>query len=159
MALLERLQGLQAGLVFVHLAVLALVAVLLDQLLLAGDLAGANLSLLGDPQVALVALTGIGGVTATERRQTSIAQLPDPRGRGVEECAVVRSHHQGAVAPAEVVLEPLHCPKVQMVRRLVEQEQFRVGEQQPGQSRAGLLAAGEEGRSAIPLVALEAESG
>ena len=31
--------------------------------------------------------------------------------------------------------------------------------QQPGQSRAGLLAAGEEGRSAIPLVALEAESG
>ena len=62
-------------------------------------------------------------------------------------------------AAAEVLLEPLDRPDVEVVRRLVEQEQVRVGDDEPGEGRARLLAAGDRRRRPRPLVAREAEAG
>ncbi len=143
----------------VHLAVLALVAVLLNQLLLAGDLAGASLGFGGRAQVALLALARVGCVAAPKRRELSIAQLPDTSHGGIQKGSVVRSDDQAAVAPPEVVLQPLQGAEVEVVRRLVKQQQLRIGEQQPGQDGSSLFAAGQEGRRSIPLAPLEAEAG
>jgi hypothetical protein len=88
----------QPRLVLVHLRVLALVPVDLDQGLLARDLAGPVMRLLGRAQVTLLALAGIGRVVAAERREVAITQLPDAVDRGVEEGAVVRSHEEAPVA-------------------------------------------------------------
>ncbi len=124
-----------------HLRELALVPVQLNELPFARDPTRPILGLSGRQEVALLALAGISRVAATERRQLPVAQLPDARHRGVQEGAVVRGHDQAAVAPAEGFLEPLESPQVKMVRGLIQQQQLRVGEEQPGQRGAGLLAA------------------
>ena len=105
----------------VHLAVLALVAVLLDQLHLTVDLARACLRLVGRPQVAFLALAGVTRVAAAERRQAPIAQLPHPRHGCVEEGAVVRRDDQAAVAPAEMLFQPLQRPQIEVIGRLVKE--------------------------------------
>ena len=66
---------------------------------------------------------------------------------------------QRAVAPAEVLLEPLDRADVEVVRRLVEQQQVRLGDHEPGERRPGLLAAGQRRRRLRPLVAGEPEAG
>ena len=73
----------------VHLRELALVAVQLHELPLAGNLAGPVLRFVDGPDVAFLALAGVGGVAATERRQASIAHLPHPVHSCVQEGAVV----------------------------------------------------------------------
>ena len=62
-------------------------------------------------------------------------------------------------APAEVLLEPFERVEVEVVGRLVEEQQVRVGDDQPGQRRPRLLAAGQRRRRLGPLVAGEAEPG
>ena len=66
---------------------------------------------------------------------------------------------QRPAPPAEVLLEPFERVEVEVVGRLVEQQQVRIGDDQPGQRRARLLAAGQRGRRLGPLVAGEAEAG
>ena len=79
-------QRLETSLVLVHLGELALVAVQLDQLPLAGDLAGAVLGLLRGPQVALLALAGVArsscrGTASTADRAAPRRGSPSRRGR------------------------------------------------------------------------------
>ncbi len=153
-----RLEPLEARLVLVHLAELAMAPVALDELALALDRLGLGLGILGGPGVALVALAVVRAVVAAERRQPAVAQLPDPRDRGVEEGAVVRRDEQRAGPAPEVVLEPLEGVEVQVVRGFVEEEQVRVGDDEPGERRARLLPAGQGAWRLGPLVAGEAEA-
>ena len=143
----------------VHLAELAMAPVALDELLLAGDLLGLRLDVLDRPRVALDALAVVGAVVAAERRQAPVAQLPDPGDGRVEERPVVRRDEQRAAPAPEVLLEPFERVEVEVVRRLVEEQQVRVGDDQPGQRRPGLLAARQRRRRLRPLVAGEPETG
>ena len=85
-----REQPLEAGLVLVHLRDLAVAPVGLDELALPGDLLLVGVRGLGRERVALLALAVVRRVVAAERGQLPVAELPDPRHRGVQERAVVR---------------------------------------------------------------------
>ena len=152
-----RLEPLEPRLVLVHLGELAMAAIALDELLLAGDLLGLGRDVLECPGVALLALAVVGGVVAAERGQPAVAEFPDPVDGRVEEGPVVRRDQQRAGALAQVVLQPLEGVEVEVVGRLVEQEQVGVRDDQAGQRRAGLLAAGHRGRRLGPLGAVEPE--
>ena len=147
------LQPLEPCLVLVHLRELALAAVALDQLPLARDLPGLDGRVLRGALVALDALAVEGAVVAPERGQAPIAQLPDPLDRSVEECAVVGGDEQGAGPPAEVLLEPLERADVEVVRRLVEEQQVGVRDDEPGERGARLLATGQRRGRTADLVA------
>ena len=143
----------------VHLAELAVAPVALDELLLAGDLLGLRLDVLDRPGVALDALAVIGAVVAAERRQAPVAQLPDAGDGRIEEGPVVRRDEQRAGPPPEVLLEPFERVEVEVVRRFVEEQQVRIGDDQPRQRRPGLLAARQRRRRLRPLVPREPEPG
>ena len=66
---------------------------------------------------------------------------------------------QRAVPSPEVLLEPLDRPDVEVVRRLVEEQQVRVRDHEPGERRPRLLAARQRRRRPAPLVAREPEAG
>ena len=68
-------------------------------------------------------------------------------------------HEERAGASPEVLLDPLEGVEVEVVRRLVEEQQVRVGDDEARQGRAGLLAAGHRDRRPRPLVPGEAEAG
>ena len=73
----------------------------------------------------------------------SAVELEDPLGDVVEEVAVVGDGDHRARVLVEEALEPLDGLGVEVVGRLVEQQQVGVLEQQPGERHAALLAAGE----------------
>ena len=137
---------------FVHLAELAMAPVALDELPLALDLVGLGVGVLDGPRVALLALAVVGAVVAAEDRQAPVAQLPDARHGRIEERPVVRRDEQRPGPPAEVVLEPLERVEVEVVRRLVEQQQVRIGDDQPSERGPRLLAARQPGRRLGPFV-------
>ena len=132
-------------------------AVALHEFAFARDLLGVRVRFLRRALVALRALAVVGGVVAAERGQLPVAQLPDARHGRVEECPVVRCHEQRARPALEVDLEPLERVDVEVVRRLVEQEQVGVGDHETGQRGPRLLAAGHCRRRLRPLAAREAE--
>ena len=70
-------------------------------------------------------------------------ELQRPLRDVVEEVAVVRHQHDAAGIVLEVALQPGHRLRVQMVGRLVQQQDVGLGQQQLGQRHAPLLAAGE----------------
>ena len=51
-------------------------------------------------------------------------ELEDPAGHVVQEVPVVRDRHHSARVLLQVLLKPLHALRVQVVGRLVEQEQI-----------------------------------
>ena len=57
------------------------------------------------------------------------------RAYGVEELARVADHQQRLGPAHQVVLQPKHCVQVQVVRRLVQQEQIRLHEQRPARGK------------------------
>ena len=79
--------------------------------------------------------------------------------RCVEQVAVVADHDHGARIARDVVLEPERAFEIEIVGRLVEQQQIRLGEQGGGERYPHAPAAGE-GRGRTPLRSvIEAEAG
>jgi hypothetical protein len=72
-------------------------------------------------------------------------ELENPLRRVVEEVAVVRHRHHRALVFLEEAFQPRHRLGVQVVGRLVEQQQIRRLEQQPAERHATPLAARERG--------------
>ena len=70
-------------------------------------------------------------------------ELENPARHVVEKIAVVRDGDDGAFVLLEVLLEPLHGFGIEMVRRLVEQQDVRFLNHQPTQSHPPLLPARE----------------
>ena len=85
-------------------------------------------------------------VVAGERDPAAAVELEDPLRDVVEEVAVVGDGDDRARVLVEEALEPLDRLGVEVVGRLVEQQQVGVLEQQPGERDAALLAAGERRR-------------
>ena len=72
-------------------------------------------------------------------------ELEDPLGDVVEEVAVVGDRDDRARVLLQEALQPVDRLGVEVVGRLVEQQQVGVAEEQAGERHAALLAAGERG--------------
>ena len=82
-------------------------------------------------------------VVALERDPATAVELEDPLGDVVEEVAVVGDRDDGARVLLQEAFEPVDRLGVEVVGRLVEQQQVGVAEEQPGERHAALLAAGD----------------
>jgi hypothetical protein len=58
-----------------------------------------------------------------------VLDLDDPRARDLEEVAIVRDEHERARERAEPSLEPLDRVRVEVIRRLVEEQEIRAAEE------------------------------
>ena len=92
---------------------------------------------------ALLLLLEPGRVVAFPGNARAAIELEDPAGDVVEEVAIVGDRDDGARIVLEEALEPGDRFGIEMVRRLVEQEQVGRLEQQPAQRDAAPLAARE----------------
>ena len=91
----------------------------------------------------LLLLLEPGRVVAFPRNARAAIELEDPAGDVVEEVAIVRDRDDRARVVLEEALEPRHRFGVEMVGRLVEQQQVRRLQQQAAQRDAAPLAAGQ----------------
>ncbi len=110
---------------------------------LAGEraLAGVRLLLLAGQPLEL--LLEPARVVAAERDAAAAVELEDPLRDVVQEVAVVGDGDDRARVLVEEPLQPLDRLGVEVVGRLVEQEQVGVLEQEPGEGDAAALAAGQ----------------
>ena len=123
------------------------------ELALERGLAGAVRLLLGGQ--ARLLLLEPGGVVALPGDARAAVELEDPAGHVVEEVAVVGHGHDRARVHLERPLEPGHGLGVEVVGRLVEQEQVGLGQQQPAQGHPPSLAPRE--RAHVGVARREAE--
>ena len=79
--------------------------------------------------------------------------------RLVEQLEVVADDEQRAAVPAQELHEPRACVDVEVVRRLVEQEDVAAREQDAGELDPASLSAGEHREREVDAVALDAETG
>ena len=141
----------------VHLGVLAMASIRLNEFTLARDLLLATICVALVTLISGTALFRIGAVVATEARHVMGADLPDAINDSVKEGAIVAGNDERAVACAQRTFEPLDRLNVEMVRRLVEQEKVWVSDHQPRQGDAGLLPSGEACRGLTVPCRWEAE--
>ncbi len=85
------------------------------------------------------------GVVALERVAAATVELEDPARDVVQEVAIVGDRDDRALVGLQVALQPGDRLGVEVVGRLVEQQQVGGREQQAGERDAALLAAGEVG--------------
>ncbi|MCW2948677.1 MAG: ribosomal protein [Actinoallomurus sp.] len=90
-------------------------------------------------------LLQVGGVVALVRVAAPPVELEDPAGHVVEEVPVVGDRQHGALVLFQELLQPLHALGVQVVGRLVEEQQVGRFEQQLAQRHAPALSTGEVG--------------
>ena len=90
-------------------------------------------------------LLQVGRVVALVRVGAAAVEFEDPLGDVVEEVPVVGDGQDGALVVGEVLLEPQHALGVEVVGRLVEQQQVGLGQQQLAQRHAAPLATGQVG--------------
>ena len=125
------------------LGVLLAVGVAADEILRLLDF---DLLLLVGPrldQQPLGLLLPVGREVAGVRLDRAVEQLQRAVGHLVEEVAVVADDDHRRRAFQQELFEPLGGLDVEVVRRLVEDHQVRLGQQQLGQHQAVLLAAAE----------------
>ena len=79
--------------------------------------------------------------------------------RGVEQIAVVADHDNGMRIVREVVLEPERAFEVEIVGRLVEEEEIRLRKQGRGECHAHAPATGKFGARTLLIGGGEAEAG
>ena len=99
------------------------------------------LALLGR-QRGLLALEE-GRVVARPVEEPAAVDLDDPGGQPAEERPVVGDEDQRPAEPEQVVFEPADRLDVQVVRRLVEQQDVGLADQRPGEQDPALHARGE----------------
>ena len=90
-------------------------------------------------------------VVALERNALAAVELEDPARDVVEEVPIVGDGDDRALVVGEEALEPRDRLRVEMVRRLVEQQQAGRREQQPAERDAAALAAGERRDVAVAV--------
>ena len=135
----ELVVGVDAGL----LLGLAGLGALADPFELAGEGLLAGLVLAGLLEEALGLLLEPGRVVALPRDAAAAVELEDPRGDVVEEVAVVGDDEDRALVGDQVLLQPGDGLGVEVVGRLVEEEDVGGLEQELAEGDAALLAAGE----------------
>ena len=97
-------------------------------------------------QLALV-LARVGEIAvvagvALDRMRLGI-EVQDARHRMIEKLAIMRNDQHRAAIAAHKAFQPLQRLHVEVVGRLIEQQQIRLAQQQRRQAQAGFLAAAE----------------
>ena len=90
-----------------------------------------------------VLVLAVGRPVGREAPQAPAVQFDDAGSQTVEEDAVVGDENKGAGEAQQVGFEPLDGADVEMVGRLVQEQQFRVTDKRLRQGHAALPAAGE----------------
>jgi hypothetical protein len=86
-------------------------------------------------------------------------EVQDAGDRLVEQLEVVADHHQAAAVGAQERQQPVAGVVVEVVGRLVEQEELAAGEEDAGQLDAAPLAAGQHAEGEVGAVGTQAEAG
>ncbi len=100
---------------------------------------------LGRPALPQRLAREVTGVTTLVTMGVAAFQLDDRGADGVEHVAVVGDQHQPALVGGKPFLQPGDRVEVEMVGRLVEQQQIGAHRQRPGERRPFQLATGEAG--------------
>ena len=95
---------------------------------------------------------------AVEHGDAAVVQHPHLRDERAEQRTVVAHEQHGPLVVVERILERLDALDVEVVRRLVEDEEVRAAEHHHRERNAGPLTAGERGDAPLHLVAGEAEA-
>jgi hypothetical protein len=109
-------------------------------------------------RLALFLLLHVFLVSAVIDMRTLVPHLHDLAHGHVQKVAVVRDQHKRILVVAQIVFEPVARLQIEVVGRLVEQQQRRLFEQQLGQRDAHLPAAGELFRAPLPVLLREAQA-
>ena len=104
-------------------------------------------------------MRSIGVVAAGVAGEPSLIQVHDPLGHPVQEVAVVADQEQGLGVASQIVLEPEARLEIQMVGRLVQEQQVGLGEQHRSECCAHAPAAGEAGQRLLLRGLVEAQAG
>ena len=91
----------------------------------------------------VLALLEVGGVVAGVGHEHAVLERRHVGDAGVHERAVVRDDEDGAVVGREELLEPQHALEIEVVGRLVEQQQVGMAQEELGEGDAHLPSAGE----------------
>src|SRR5512140_3716891 len=91
----------------------------------------------------------IRGVVAGIVEQAAAVKLDDAKRHAIEEPAIVRHEEDAACESDEQVLEPLDGPDVEVVGRLVEQQQLRLAHERARERHALLEAARERSHEGV----------
>ena len=138
---LHPLQHLDAGLRLARLRGLGLEAI--DEGLQPLALVGLPLGVLGVEHLARGALLLERGIGALVERQLAAIEVQDLVDRGVEQVAVMADHDHGARIMRQMVFQPQRAFEIEIVGRLVEQQQVGRGEQRRRQRHPHPPAAGK----------------
>ena len=106
----------------------------------------------------LFALDQIVGIVPGVARGAAVLELDDATASTIEKITIVTDDHISRCVLLQKLFQPLDCVHVEMVRRLVEQQNIGRSEQQARKSEAILLSAGKLFSFQRPHVALESES-
>ncbi len=156
---LDAVHLVQALLARLGLAGLArLRAEALDEALQAGDLRRLLVDRLAQRDVARGLLLAPLGPRAGEEARAAGLELEHRRADGLQEPAVVRDEDDGGVEREQRLLQPLQGLDVEVVGRLVEEQQVGLGGQGAGQRGAGQLPAGERLQLAVEVGVGEAQA-
>ena len=120
-----------------------------------------GLLLLGDrgvERLALRALPREGRVAAAIKRELAGIDVQDPFDRIVEQVAVVADDNYGARIAREMIGQPQRAFEVEIVGRLIEQQQVGLGEQHRRERNPHAPAAGEIRARALLRGFVEAEA-
>ncbi len=142
---LARLGGLGAEPVDERLQVLALRLLLLGELRI--------------EQLALAARALERRVAAAVERELGALEMQDPVDRGVEQVAIVADDDDGVRIARDVLFEPQRRFEIEIVGRLVEQQEIGLGEQHRRQRHPHAPAAGELRAGTLLVGVGESEAG
>ena len=87
-----------------------------------------------------------------------VGDLVHTRDKLIHELPVVRDHENGAGVVLEIILEPEQREEVEVIGRLVQQEEVGLHDQQPRKVRAHDPAAAHLARGPVEVALLEAEA-
>ena len=138
---LHPFQHFHAGLRLAGLGSLGLEAV--DEGLQPLALVGLALGVLGVQHLARGALFLERGIAALVERQLAPIEMQDLVDRGVEQVAVMADHDHGAGIVGQMVFQPQRAFEIEIVGRLVQQQQVWRREQRRRQRHSHAPAAGE----------------
>src|SRR3569623_401424 len=91
------------------------------------------------------------------RLDATVLDVPDLRGERADQRPVVADEHERAIERRQALRERLAAREVEVVRRLVHQEQISRRHEQPRQRDTRALATGEDLRRLVDVVAAEHE--
>ena len=86
-------------------------------------------------------------------------QVKDPGDGPVEQCHVVADHHDSALRIPQEVTQPHDGVRVEMVRRLVEEQRLRLGEQDSSKLDPPTLSAGQGSQGLLENSIRQPETG